>query len=302
MTLRELQYLIVLNQTRHFGQAAEACFVTQPTLSTQIRKLEDELGVQLFERNQRHVIPTPICQSITERAQHILNEVEQIRETARQACDPEAGTLRLGVFPTLAPYLLPHVVPGLRDRFPRLQMLLTEEKTDTLIEQLEKGELDCAVLAEPVEQHTLTHAPLFEEPFMVALPDDDKLTRKKALSIQDLADRNVLLLDEGHCLRQQALDVCQLAEAHERSDFRATSLETLRQMVAAGVGMTLLPMLSVKPPIASQERIQLRPFTTNGPSRRLSLYWRKTAARSDFYQQIAAHISDLPDDLLNWSQ
>lgn len=298
MTLRELQYLIVLNRTRHFGQAAEACFVTQPTLSTQIRKLEEELGVQLFERDQRHVLPTQIGELVVRRAVRIMHEVEQIRETARSASAPESGSLKLGVFPTLAPYLLPHVVPVIRRQFPQLQLLLVEEKTDILLAQLEAGALDCAILAEPVDEPSLQSIHLFEEPFVVALPDSDPLASQSRIRMSDLATRELLLLEEGHCLRQQALDVCTLAQTSERPDFRATSLETLRQMVVAEVGITLLPLLSVQPPVSPQAGLTLRPFAGKAPSRRLSFYWRSTVARSEFLAAIAELIRQLPKQLL----
>ncbi len=300
MTLRELQYLIVLNRTRHFGQAAEACFVTQPTLSTQIRKLEEELDVQLFERDQRHVFPTQVGEMIVKRAVRIMHEVEQIRETARSASDPESGTLKLGIFSTLAPYLLPHIVPDIRRQYPNLQLLLVEEKTDNLLSQLEAGELDCAILAEPVDDPSLHSTHLFEEPFVLAVPDSDPLAHKPRIQMSDLANRELLLLEEGHCLRQQALDVCALAQTTERPDFRATSLETLRQMVVAEVGITLLPLLSIQPPVSPQKGLTLRAFDDDAPSRKLSFYWRSTVARTEFLKSIAELIRQLPKQLLTW--
>ena len=255
MNLRDLRYLIALADLRHFGKAAEACFVSQPTLSTQIRKLEEELGVVLVERAPRKVMITAAGQDVVQRARRIVAEVEQMKEAARRSMDPESGTLRLGVFPTLGPYLLPHVVPQLRERFPQLELLLIEEKSDVLLQRLRDGKLDAALLALPIHDDQLHAQFLFEEPFVFAAPHQHPLAAEQALSMSQLSDETLLLLEDGHCLRDQALDVCRLAGAQEKSGFRATSLETLRQMVAAGVGVTLLPALSVHEPIAQSPNI-----------------------------------------------
>jgi LysR family transcriptional regulator, hydrogen peroxide-inducible genes activator len=299
MNLRDLRYLVALADHRHFGRAAAASFVSQPTLSTQVRKLEDELGVALVERAPRRVMLTPAGRDIAERARRILAEVEQLKESARRASDPEAGTVRLGLFPTLAPYLLPHVVPQLRLRFPRLELLLTEEKTEVILAMLREGRLDAGVLALPLHDEQLHVEPLFEEPFVLAVPKSHPLASRPSLTIDDLADQSLLLLEDGHCLREQALDVCQLAGAGERTGFRATSLETLRQMVAAEVGITLLPVLAVKPPVARSPDIRLLGFGGQPPSRRIAMVWRRSSASAPFLQKLAAAFRELPPALLD---
>jgi LysR family hydrogen peroxide-inducible transcriptional activator len=298
MNLRDLRYLVALAEHKHFGKAADASFVSQPTLSTQIKKLEDELEVALVERTPRKILLTDVGREIASRARGVLNEIDQIRAIARRTKDPESGTLRLGIFPTLAPYLLPHIVPGLRERFPRLELLLVEEKTETLLERLREGRIDAAVLALPLHDDQLHTEFLFDEPFVLAVPAEHALASRKALAIDDLADQSLLLLEDGHCLRDQALDVCQLAGANERDGFRATSLETLRQMVAANVGITLLPMLSVRPPVVQSDAIHLLPFRGEAPSRRIALVWRKSSAAVPFLDSFAQTVKKLSAGLL----
>jgi LysR family hydrogen peroxide-inducible transcriptional activator len=287
MNLRDLRYLVALAEHKHFGRAAIASFVSQPTLSTQIRKLEEELGVALVERTPRKVLLTEVGREIAQRAREVLNEVEQIRQIARRTKDPESGTVRLGIFPTLGPYLLPHVVPKIRERFPRLELLLVEEKTEVVLRQLREGRLDAAVLAQPIHDDQLHQQFLFEEPFLLAVPEHHALATRKQLKLDDLADQSLLLLEDGHCLRDQALEVCQLAGASEKSGFRATSLETLRQMVAANVGVTLLPTLAVKPPVAHSHDIHLIEFRGHAPSRRIAMVWRKSSAMAPFLKRLA---------------
>ena len=303
MNLRDLRYLLALADHRHFGRAAEASHVSQPTLSTQIRKLEEELGVALVERAPRKVMLTEAGAAIAQRARHVIAEVEQMREIARRAHDPESGTLRLGLFPTLGPYLLPHVVGPLRARYPKLELLLVEEKTADLIARLREGRIDAAVLALPVDDEGLEHAVLFDEPFVLAVPEKHPLAtprgrKRAALSLDTLQHEHLLLLEDGHCLREQALDVCHLAGASEKDGFRATSLETLRQMVAAGVGMTLLPVLAVKPPVPPQPNLRLLPFVAPAPKRRIALFWRKSSARAAFLRGFADVLARLPAELL----
>ena len=297
MNLRDLQYLVALADLRHFGRAAEACHVSQPTLSTQVRKLEEELGVALVERAPRQVILTAAGVDIVERARRVLAEVAQMRETARRTTDPEAGSIRLGLFPTLGPYLLPHVVPSLRARFPRLELLLVEEKTEVLLAMLRAGRLDAAVLALPLHEEWLHCEPLFEEPFMLAVPRGHPLSKRRELTLGALAHEHLLLLEDGHCLRDQALEVCSLAGAGEKEGFRATSLETLRQMVAAGVGITLLPLLAVQPPVPPSPDIALVGFR-DPPHRRLALAWRRSSAMAGFLREVARQLRKLPPGLL----
>ena len=297
MNLRDLKYLVALADHTHFGRAAAACFVSQPTLSTQMKKLEDELGVALVERAPRKVMLTPVGREIADRARHVVDEVEQMREVARRSQDPEAGTVRLGLFPTLGPYLLPHVVPRIRARFPRLELLLVEEKSPGIIARLRSGKLDVGLLALPVHDDQLHAEFLFEEPFLLAVPETHPLAERESLSLKELSKERLLLLEDGHCLRDQALDVCELAGASEMTDFQATSLETLRQMVAANVGVTLLPMLAVKPPVARSHDIHLLGFRDSQPSRQIAMVWRKSSAMHDFLLQLAQVFRELPADL-----
>ncbi len=299
MNLRDLHYLVALAEHRHFGHAAEACFVSQPTLSTQIRKLEDELGVTLIERTPRQALLTEVGRDIANRARTVLDEVEQIRSVARRTSDPESGTLRMGIFPTLGPYLLPHVVPRIHERFPRLELLLVEEKTEEVLNRLGEGKLDAAIVALPVHDTHLHAEFLFEEPFLLAVPQGHPLGRKRSLRLADLAHQNLLLLEDGHCLRDQALEVCHLAGAGEKRGFRATSLETLRQMVAAEVGITLLPTLAVKPPVVQAPNVHLVEFRGHPPHRRIAMLWRKSSAMADFLQQLAKVFKALPPELLD---
>lgn len=298
MNLRDLRYLVAVAEYRHFGRAAAASFVSQPTLSTQIKKLEEELGVSLFERAPRKVMLTPAGRDIAQRARQILAEVEQLKESARRQCDPEAGSVRLGLFPTLGPYLLPHVVPGIRARYPRLELLLVEEKTEVILRMLREGQLDAGLLALPLHDEGLHIEPLFEEPFVLAVPATHALAGQRKIRLTDLAEQSLLLLEDGHCLRDQALDVCQLAGAGERVGFRATSLETLRQMVAAGVGITLLPTLAVHTPFAETDALRLLPFSGKPPTRRIAMVWRRSSALAGLLKSLAREFAALPKGLL----
>ena len=297
MNLRDLKYLVALADHKHFGKAAAASFVSQPTLSTQIRKLEEELGVPLVERAPRKVMLTPAGRDAAERARRIVAEVEQMKEAARRSQDPEAGTVRLGIFPTLGPYLLPHVVPRIRGRFPQLELLLVEEKSDVLLSRLREGRLDAGLLALPVHDEQLHAEFLFEEPFLLAVPETHPLAKRDALKLDELSSQKLLLLEDGHCLREQALEVCRLSGANEKSEFRATSLETLRQMVAADVGITLLPTLAVKPPVARSDNIHLLGFSDSHPSRRIAMFWRKSSAMHGFLMELARVFRELPSEL-----
>jgi len=298
MNLRAMHYLVTLADVRHFSRAAELCHVSQPTLSTQIRKLEEELNVQLVERSPRRVMLTEVGREIVERARVLLAEANTIKSIARRSHDPHSGTLRLGIFPTLAPYFLPHVVPEVRRRFPRLTLRLSEEKTEDVISMLTQGCLDAGLLALPVDVEQLTTQALFEEPFVLAVPESHLLASKPLISMRDLEQEELLLLEDGHCLREHALEVCQLAGAHEKLDFHATSMETLRQMVAAGTGITLMPVLAVKPPVAHTENLVIRPFAEPVPRRTIALVWRKSSAMSGFLEELAGILSELDPELL----
>ena len=299
MNLQDLRYLVAVADHRHFGRAAEACFVSQPTLSTQLKKLERELGVELVERNPGHIVLTTVGEAVVERARVALREADNIRQVARRATDPEAGSLRIGLFPTLAPYLLPHVVPVLHERFAKLELLLVEEKSAVVHQRLREGQLDVGLLALPVHDDHLHCEPLFTEEFVLAVPTGHPLSHVEGtVSTSVLAGDHVLLLEEGHCLRDQALSVCQLVGAEERSGFRATSLETLRQMVAAGVGVTLLPELAVQAPVPASADITLVRFDSPVPRREIAMFWRRTSPYADFLPQIAGLVRDVAGALV----
>ncbi|MDH4023734.1 MAG: LysR substrate-binding domain-containing protein [Gammaproteobacteria bacterium] len=279
MNLRDLQYLVALAETGHFGEAAERCHVSQPTLSAQIKKLEDYLGVQLFERQPKKVSLTEVGRLIVERARHVTQEAEDIRELARASRDPLTGKLRVGLIPTIAPYLLPRVAVKLRRQLPDLLLMLYEYQTGPLLQKLRDGELDLAILALPADTSGLETRSLFAESFVVAMPRNHALAARKRLKPADLAGEKILLLEEGHCLRDQALEVCGTVALSEEQDFRATSLETLRQMVAGGHGVTLLPRLAAEGPIASARGLEYRPFSPPSPSRMVGAAWRRSSTR-----------------------
>ena len=298
MNLRDLEYLVAVADHRHFGRAADACFVSQPTLSTQLKKLEIELGVELVERSSRQVLVTAAGEQIVARARTVLAEAEAIRRIAGNARDPRAGRLALGAFPTIAPYLLPHVLGDLRRTLPDVELLLVEEKTSTLLDQLRRGSLDAAVVALPVPEEGWRVEPLFREDFLLAVPVGHPLaTDPGPLTVADLAGENLLLLTTGHCLRDQTLAVCQEAGAHERSGFRATSLETLRHMVAAGLGLTLLPRLSVPEP-SERSGVVVRAFADPAPHRDLVLLSRPGNVRDELLSEVAAVLRRLPSGLV----
>lgn len=282
MNIRDLKYLIALAEHRHFGKAAEACFVSQPALSMQIKKLEETLGVTLLERSNKVVLFTEVGKQITDHAKSILNQVDELYEIANTAKDPYSGKIKLGIFPTLAPYLLPVIMPELSKQFPNLSFYLVEEKTETLIQQLYKGDIHAAFLALPVQDSRFVSTPLFEEPFHLAVPNHHPLAQLKKVTQKDLIDQQLLLLEEGHCLRQQALTVCQYLNAHESHDFRATSLETLRHMVASGAGITLIPELACTP----SKHIKYIPFTEPSPRRQIGLVNRSRSAKCALLDEI----------------
>ena len=298
MNFRALQYFVKLAELKHFSNAATACFVSQPTLSTQIQKLEDELGVTLVERAPRQIMLTPIGEDIAHRARHVLRDIEHLKDAARRSKDPETGNIKLGIFPTLAPYLLPHVIPVICEKYPELRLQLAEEKTEEILSMLDQGRLDAGLLALPIEEHGMEMEILFEEPFVTAMPVSHPLTEKQFINLSDLEGEELLLLEEGHCLRQHALAVCAMAGAHERLDFHATSMETLRQMVAANAGVTLMPVLSVKPPIPSTDTIALRPFASPAPSRTIALVWRSSSPLGGFLRKLAESLKVNPALLL----
>lgn len=298
MTLQELKYLVALADHGHFGRAAEACFITQSTLSTQIKKLEDFLGVTLFDRSLKRVTPTPIGREILAAARSIVEESERIRELAKHAQDPMARTIHLGVIPTLGPYYLPHVLTLVHKKHPGLRLLLREEMTPQILEHLADGKLDAGLLALPVTDDSLRVEPLFYEPFYAALPAGHPLARREVLKVSDIMAEKLLLLDEGHCLRDQALDVCGTG-SRGREEVRATSLETLRQMVGMGLGLTLLPALAVGAGARqTRKAVEIRPFKSPPPGRTIGLAWRRRAPFPETFERLAQTLKDaLPGEV-----
>jgi LysR family hydrogen peroxide-inducible transcriptional activator len=279
LKLKDLSYLVALADERHFGRAAQRSFVSQPTLSAQLKKLEEYLGVQLIERNPKQVTLTAAGEQIVTRARRILEASEEVVTLARAHRDPLAGKLRLALLPTIGPYLLPRVSREIRKALPRLELRLYEYQTEQTLEKLHAGQIDVGILALPVEMDGLESRALYDEPFTVALPEHHRLTKKTALKVEDLKDEPLLLLEDGHCLRDQALEVCSRVGMQETQDFRATSLETLRQMVATGAGVTLLPELASRGAYGSARGVVLRPFVKPTPVRHIGAIWRKTTAR-----------------------
>lgn len=291
MTLQELRYVVALADEGHFARAAQKCHISQSTLSTQIKKLEQYLGVTLFDRGQRQILPSAIGAQVVAQARVVLDEAEKVRELAGQAVDTMAGSLRLGAIPTLGPYYLPLLLPVLRQTYPQLRLLLSEDLTGRLLERLHDGRLDAALLALPVSSESFGAEPLFREPFEVALPAGHRLTRKRQVRPNDLDGECLLLLEDGHCLRDQALDVCGSSRSREREEVKATSLETLRHMVAGGVGCTLLPALATGPHrLDPSHLIDMRPFAAPAPNRTIGIAWRKRSTREPSIIQLAALI------------
>jgi LysR family hydrogen peroxide-inducible transcriptional activator len=293
LKLKDLRYLVAVADTRHFGRAAERSFVSQPTLSAQLKKLEDYLGVQLIERAPKRVQLTAAGEEIVERARRILESSEEIVELARGHLDPLSGRLRVALLPTIGPYLLPHVAARLRKQLPRLELMLYEYQTDLMLEKLHSGEIDVGILALPVPMDGLDSYELYKEPFTVAVPTAHKLAQRSTIKVADLSHETLLLLEDGHCLRDQALDICSGTDVHEKQDFRATSLETLRQMVASGVGITLLPELAARGAYGNARGVAIRPFAKPVPTRTIGAVWRKSSARRTVIlalcKQIEAH-------------
>jgi LysR family hydrogen peroxide-inducible transcriptional activator len=284
LTLTELRYIVAVARERHFGRAAEACFVSQPTLSVAVKKLEEELGVPLFERGPGEVTITPAGQGIVEQAQRVLEEAARIKELAAAGRDPLAGPLRLGAIYTIGPYLLPKLIPILRKSAPAMQLLIQENFTHVLAEQLKSGEVDAILIALPFEEPGIATRALYDEPFFVAVPKGHPWEGRKRVTSDELTRESLLLLGEGHCFRDQVLEICHTVRARERSGLARTveggSLETIRQMVAGGVGVTVLPATSVGPGGGS-DLIRVLPFGRPVPTRRVGLAWRRSFPRPE---------------------
>jgi LysR family transcriptional regulator, hydrogen peroxide-inducible genes activator len=286
MNIRDLKYLVAIADHKHFGKAAEACFVSQPALSMQIKKLENLLGVQLIERTTKSAWLTAIGETITEHAREVLYRAEVLKETAKQAKNPFGGELRLGIIPTLGPYLLPKIIPGLTKAFPQLILYLVEEKTETLISRLRQNKLDGALLGFPQNETGLSDLPLFKEEFMLVVPSTHPFAKFKTVKMADLENKDILLLEEGHCMRDLALEFCNKSRAREVQALQATSLETLRYMILAKSGITLLPKLACQ----ESDGLSYLTFTNPKPSRDIGLCWRSSSAKKILFEKLAEQI------------
>jgi LysR family hydrogen peroxide-inducible transcriptional activator len=295
MNLRDLKYIIAVAETHHFGRAAERCFVSQPTLSGQIKKLEEELGVAIFERTNRSVEITPIGEAILAQARQIVEHAEAIEQLAEAQQDPLAGPLRVGAIPTLSPYLMPLILKPLKEQHPQLKLILSEEMTDTLLRRLRDHEIDTALLATPVEEPDLEVIPLFDEPFWLAHPRNHPFYNKDTITQDDLDNTELLLLSEGHCLAQQAMELCHMKERHnqgEMADLRAASLETLLQLVGAGFGSTLVPALAMRGSWMTDSGIVVRPLDLPDAYRRVVMVFRHSFPRRPALEALAQTIRD----------
>jgi len=286
MTLNELKYIVAVARERHFGHAAEACHVSQPTLSVAVRKLEEELGVSLFERRKGDVSVTPIGEQIISQAQRVLEEASGIRRVAEQGKDQLAGPLRLGAIYTIGPYLLPYLIPQLADVAPGMPLIVEENYTAALSEKLKQGELDVILISLPFDEPGIRTLPLYEEPFVLLIPSSHPFNQKREIDVGELSQENVLLLGAGHCFRDQVLDVCpdclgKSSEGHPRQTLEGSSLETIRYMVASGLGVTVLPCTAAGAERFSERLLEIRRFAGQSPSRIVALAWRKSFPRPE---------------------
>jgi LysR family hydrogen peroxide-inducible transcriptional activator len=300
MNLRDLQYVIAIAEHGHFGRAAEACHVSQPTLSGQVAKLEEELGVEIFQRAGRSVRLTEAGEEIVTHARRALAAAQDITDSARAHRDPLSGRLRLGVIPTLGPYLMPHVLPLAREKLPLAPLMLVEDLTGNLVPLVREGKLDAALIATDPGLADLQGIELFDEPFYVVMPSNHAYVAKKALRTKDLDPKTLLLLTDGHCLRDQALDLCThpLAGEHSMADMRATSLETLLHLTAAGYGVTLIPQLAIESGRASTDQLAYRPLEGDKTSRRVRLIYRRNSPRAKAVIELARIVrASLPQGL-----
>ncbi len=297
MTLTELRYIVAVARLQHFGRAAEACFVSQPTLSVAVRKLEDELGVQLFERGPSEVSITPAGSRVIEQAQRVLEEADKVRALAKSAADPLEGPLKLGVIFTIAPYLLPQLIPVLRRRAPKMPLVLEENYTATLSERLKRGEIDAAMVALPFDEPGITVTPLYDEEFVVALAKTHPWAKRKSIAADELAKESLLLLGTGHCFRDQILNACPSLNRSSatpgslQKTVEGSSLETIRLMVASGLGLTVLPASAVPERPAARDLLAYIPFTRPAPDRRVVLASRSSFPRAAALAVIAESIT-----------
>lgn len=289
-SLKHLRYFIALADELHFGRAAEVCNITQPSLSAAIKELEDLLGVTLLERTKRSVVVTPIGERVLAMARSTVQNAEEIASFCEGYRAPLSGDLAVGVIPTIGPYLLPSLLPELRGAFPKLRLFLHEAQSADLVEKLRIGKLDLLILALPYVTESAEAVPFMIDRFQAAMPDDHPLAQKQALDFSDLQNETLLLLEEGHCLRDHALDACHLTSASKGREFSATSLATLVQMVAGGLGMTLLPQMAIDQRLAEDNDLVVRPFKSGDPARKIGLVWRKSSGRKEEYLLLANHL------------
>lgn len=283
MNIKDLRYFLAVIELEHFTRAAEQCYVSQPTLSGQIHKLETYLGVQLLERTNRRVVVTEVGKLIAQSARRLLHEADLILEIAKGAQNPMAGPFRLGAIPTLASYLFPQIVSSFKGAMPQLCLILVEEKTERLLEKLRQGEIDAALLALPISDEFLMSEALFKDEFFLAVPPSHELADQQIVDAKKLSHYRFMLLEDGHCLRDQALEVCQQYHINEEQAFKATSLETLREMVKAGTGITLIPKIAIRP---DEQEICYIPFKKPSPMRVIGLVWRKTSHRTKVIERL----------------
>ncbi len=291
-SLRQLEYLVALADRLSFHGAATACHVSQPGLSNQISQLEIALDVRLFERDRRRVLLTPAGVELARRARQLLAAAEELSASARTFSGPLSGPLNLGVIPTIAPYVLPVVLPVVRERYPELELRLREELTPRLVQQLHAGELDLLLLALEADLQGAISCTVIKDEFVLAVPAGHRLARRGTVRESELGGESVLLLDDGHCLRDQALSVCALAGADELGDLRATSLSTLAQMVAGGLGVTLLPSVAVAVEAVAARNLVIRKFIRPAPSRTIGLAWRSTSPHGQVFRRLAKLMAD----------
>ncbi len=295
MNLRDLEYILALAEAGSFGGAATRCRVTQPTLSTQVAKLESELGVQLFERASKRVAPTTVGRSIIEQASVVIDEARRLREIARVAEDPLAGPFHLGVIATAGPYLMPYLLPFFKQHHPRLELYVREDLTHRLLQRLHTLDLDAAILSPPIDDRSLATATIVFEEFVAALPPGHPLAARERLDEEDLAAERLLLLEEGHCLRDQTLLLCDRVRNRSHVEFQTSSIESLRQMVAAGIGCSLLPIFATVGPFAEGSCVVLRRFTPPAPGRELVLAWRRSSPHNDVLRSLAETLQRMVD-------
>ncbi len=293
-TLKQLQYLVALVETRHFGRAAQRCHITQSTLSAGIRDLESVLGTAVAERSNRHVLITRVGDQIAARAKALLRDADDVMDVARAGRSPMTGEMRLGVIPTIGPFLLPRVLPGLRERFPQLTVYLREEQTALLLARLEDAELDAVLIALPYDTGDVDTHVILEDEFLFACHRNHALAGAATVSLDALADSRLLLLEEGHCLRGHALDMCDKADTITRAQFEASSLHTMVQMVAAGIGVTLVPRIAVDADIAHGTGISFSRLAVPA-SRQIGLAWRRSSLRAEEFGLLADTLRELND-------